>query len=132
MNLDWTTDDTEARAREALGTELAAAADLFPRLVTATYVQMTNSPGPGQTGFDRAEFKKSISHNLPKTVEETLPFFVRMVWNRKLNFLSDGCEIENLASAFSKLLNTNGGSVPVEELVSGCKASLDEPSGIKN
>jgi hypothetical protein len=132
MNLDWTNDDSEALAREELGPKLVAAADLFPRLVVATYVQMTSPKLPDGTVFNRDEYQKAIINNMPKNIEETLPFFVRTVWNRKFNFRTDTCEIEKLADEFSSLISECGGRVSTEELVDGCRASFDEPSGIRN
>lgn len=124
MDVQWTTDNIEEQARVALGSELALAAELFPRVVNATYVQMMNSADPKSNGFSDSEYRKSVCAQLPTTVEETAPFFVRQVWNRKWNFETSEANIRALASEYTKLMKSAGHQVSTEELVEACRSAF--------
>ncbi|NBW83204.1 hypothetical protein EBR21_15760 [bacterium] len=95
-------------------------------------MQMANPASPDAPTFNRADYQEAITNQIPKTIEETLPFFVRMVWNRKFNFETNTYEIEELAREFSRVVSECGGRVDTEELVAGCRSSLADSTGIRN
>ncbi|MEY3901184.1 MAG: hypothetical protein RL189_490 [Pseudomonadota bacterium] len=130
MDVLWTSDNVEEYCRTLLGTELAPAADLFPRVVSATYIRMMNDDEGQNTAFDVEEFRAAVRRSLPASLPEVLPFFVRSVWNRKWNFANNAGDILSLAGEFVGLLNSNSGtSLSAQELVSECQSSFDHWQG---
>lgn len=124
MDVQWTTENIEGKARIALGAELNAAADLFPRVVVATYVQMSNEGGSQGAEINSQMFRQRVRDTLPSNVAEVLPFFVRAVWNQKWTFQHNRRDIEQLASRYVNLLAAAGKSISTKELIRACADSF--------
>jgi hypothetical protein len=124
MDVHWTTENIEEQARAELGEELADAAELFPRVVFSTYVQLMNGSIGDAPVYSTAEFRRRVCQTLPSTLAEVLPFFVRNVWNRKWNLEVNESGILLLAEQYTRLLKKAGHSVSSEEIVKECKTSF--------
>lgn len=124
MNVQWTTENVEEKARAELGDELAAAAQLFPRVVYATYVQMMNGEGSESAPYTTSDYRKRICLNLPTSLPEVLPFFVRHVWNQKWTFEHNRDQILRLAWDYTELLAKAGTQIDASALADECKNSF--------
>lgn len=130
MDVLWTSDNVEEHCRNLLGADLSPAVELFPRVVSATYIQMMNGEDGQNTAFDVEEYRAAVRRSLPSSLPEVLPFFVRSVWNRKWNFADNSGDIHALAEVFVGLLNSNSGTrLSAQELVSECQSSFDHWQG---
>lgn len=124
MDAHWTLDNVEEQSRNSLGAELACVADLFPRVVNAIYVQMTNGDLQDAQVFTTQEFKRRVLAELPKNCEEVLPFFVRTAWNKRWHPSTHASDIQNLAAAYAEVVEKAGGHVTVQELITACEQSF--------
>ncbi|MEN9528811.1 MAG: hypothetical protein RI932_684 [Pseudomonadota bacterium] len=125
MDTFWTLENIEEKSRAELGAEFAVVADLFPRVVQAIYVQMHNGDLQQDTVFTAAEYKTRVLAELPTSCTEVLPFFVRMVWNRKWHPQTHTNEVRGLAQDFVRVVELAGGKTSTEELMSECLKSFE-------
>ena len=126
MDAFWTQENIEEKSRAELGADLTNVADLFPRVVSATYVQMTSGDLQVASSFTREEFRRRVLAELPTSCAEVLPFFVRTVWNRKWHPSTHGTEVTTLALAYVDVVTRAGGQLTAEELLKECAASFAE------
>ncbi|MBM3383386.1 MAG: hypothetical protein FJY29_13265 [Betaproteobacteria bacterium] len=120
MDTFWTLENIEEKARAELGAELSVVADLFPRVVQAIYVQMHNGDLQQASMFTTTEYKSRVLAELPKSCAEVLPFFVRMVWNRKWHPQTHAHEVTQLAGTFAHVVELAGGKTSTQELMDEC------------
>jgi hypothetical protein len=124
MDVQWTSENIEEQANAELGTDLADAAVLFPRVVYSTYVQLMNGNFEETPIYSTEEFRRRVCQSLPSSVPEVLPFFVRTVWNRKWTYESHQSDILNLANQYVRLLSNAGHSLSSDEIVRECRSAF--------